>query len=48
MVRLHPPDLALLDAWAAEQSDNPSRPQALYRLAQIGFETEAKRKEREV
>ena len=33
LVRLNPPELARLDEWAAEQSDRPSRAEALRRLA---------------
>jgi hypothetical protein len=38
LVRLHPPELARLDAWAAAQDDTPSRPEALRRLAGMALE----------
>jgi hypothetical protein len=43
-VRLQPPELSRLDAWAAAHEDKPSRPEALRRLATIGLDVEAKRK----
>jgi hypothetical protein len=45
-VRLHQPELAMIDEWAARQDDRPKRPRALWRLAQIGLEAEGKRKGR--
>jgi hypothetical protein len=32
VTRLHPPQLAQLDAWIAKQDDTPSRPEAIRRL----------------
>jgi hypothetical protein len=32
MVRLQPDPLAKLDAWSSEQSDSPTRPEAIRRL----------------
>ena len=32
VTRLHPPQLAQLDAWIAKQDDAPSRPEAIRRL----------------
>jgi hypothetical protein len=37
-VRLQPRDLDRLDAWAAQQDDTPSRPEALRRLAGIALD----------
>jgi hypothetical protein len=31
-VRIHPPQLAALEGWIAQQSDKPSRPEAVRRL----------------
>jgi hypothetical protein len=31
-VRLHPDDVAALDAWVSSQADQPSRPEAMRRL----------------
>jgi len=36
-VRLQPAPLAELDAWSAEQPDNPSRPEAIRRLIERGL-----------
>jgi hypothetical protein len=36
-VRLHAPQIALLDAWIAEQHDKPSRPEAIRRLIALGL-----------
>jgi hypothetical protein len=40
-VRLHPPELARLDGWAETQVDKPSRPKALWRLAERGLAAES-------
>jgi hypothetical protein len=32
LVRLHPQALAALDEWAAQQDDEPSRPEAIRRM----------------
>jgi hypothetical protein len=40
-VRLHPPDLARLDEWAKLQEDQPSRPKALWRLAERALGAES-------
>jgi hypothetical protein len=37
VTRLHPPQLAQLDAWIAQQDDAPSRPEAIRRLMAIGI-----------
>lgn len=37
-VRLHPPQLASLDAWIADQTDAPSRPEAIRRLMLAGLD----------
>jgi hypothetical protein len=36
-VRLQPDALARLDAWIAAQPDNPSRPEAIRRLFELGL-----------
>ena len=36
-VRLQPNDLAALDAWISDQSDKPSRPEALRKLMRLGI-----------
>jgi len=35
-LRLDPSELAVVDAWAATQADNPSRPEAIRRLLLAG------------
>jgi hypothetical protein len=40
-VRLQPPELALLDEWAAAQEDKPSRPEAMRRLMQLQLQLQA-------
>lgn len=42
MVRLQPDNLAALDAWRKGQSDLPSRPEALRRLAELGLKGKGK------
>ena len=37
MVRLLPEPLAVLDDWAAQQPDKPSRPEAIRRLIELGL-----------
>jgi len=37
MVRLRPAERAAVDAWRAEQDPQPSRPEALRRLAELGL-----------
>jgi hypothetical protein len=44
-VRLQPPDLAKVDSWAAQQEDEPSRPEAIRRLIERGLEAPAPRKQ---
>lgn len=39
-VRLQPDDLAAVDDWGAEQSDHPTRPEAIRRLIRKGLETD--------
>jgi metal-responsive CopG/Arc/MetJ family transcriptional regulator len=36
-VRLQPPSLAGVDAWAAAQEDKPSRPEAIRRLVELSL-----------
>ena len=36
-VRIQPDDLELLDAWRADQADEPGRPEAIRRLVEIGL-----------
>jgi hypothetical protein len=36
-VRLHPPELTRLDDWAKQQEDKPSRPKALWHLAELAL-----------
>src|SRR5215831_16175 len=36
-VRLHPPELTRLDDWAKLQEDQPSRPKALWQLAELAL-----------
>jgi hypothetical protein len=36
-VRLQPPSLERVDAWAARQDDRPSRPEAMRRLIELGL-----------
>jgi hypothetical protein len=36
-LRLQPRPLALVDRWAASQKDDPSRPEAIRRLAELGL-----------
>jgi len=36
-VRLQPPALAALDAWIDRQDDQPSRPEAIRRLVELGL-----------
>jgi hypothetical protein len=45
-VRLQPPALAVLDAWIATQDDQPSRPEALRRLAERGLSVPATKRGR--
>ena len=37
VVRMQPAPLAALDAWVAKQKDQPSRPEAMRRLVEIGL-----------
>ena len=46
MVRLQPTPLANVDAWAASQEDNPSRPEAIRRLIEIALTKTAKQGKR--
>jgi hypothetical protein len=41
MLRLQPDQLAAVDAFAAGEPDNPSRPEAVRRLVARGLGTEA-------
>jgi hypothetical protein len=36
-VRLHSPQVIALKTWIAEQDDNPSRPEAIRRLVELGI-----------
>ena len=42
-VRIQPDDLELLDAWRADQTDAPGRPEAIRRLVELGLKARAKR-----
>jgi hypothetical protein len=44
MVRVQPPLLAKIDAWSAEQDDEPSRPEAIRRLAAQALEGKGKQR----
>ncbi len=37
MVRLEPAQFEALDAWSAEQKPEPSRPEAIRRLVELGL-----------
>jgi hypothetical protein len=37
MVRLEPSQLSALDDWASKQKDDPTRPEAIRRLVEIGL-----------
>ena len=37
VVRMQPAPLAALDAWVAKQKDQPSRPEAMRRLVELGL-----------
>jgi len=39
-VRLHAEDLAAVDRWASEQTDKPSRPEAIRRIIRRGLRSE--------
>lgn len=39
-VRLHNPELEVLDNWIADQEDKPSRPEALRRLARKALKSD--------
>jgi hypothetical protein len=41
MVRFKPDPLAHIDGWAAEQEDEPSRPEAIRRLVALGLSAPA-------
>jgi hypothetical protein len=41
-VRVQPDDLAAVDAWRDKQEDQPSRPEAIRRLVEIGLRGKAK------
>jgi hypothetical protein len=43
MVRLQPEPLSRLDHWASQQDDQPSRPEAIRRLFDLGLSHSAKR-----
>jgi len=43
MVRLQPSPLAKLDQWIRDQDDQPSRPEAIRRLVELGLTAKAKR-----
>jgi hypothetical protein len=45
MVRVQPPLLEKIDAWSADQNDQPSRPEAIRRLTEQALK--GKRKSRE-
>jgi hypothetical protein len=40
-VRLQPPELARLDDWVAKQEDNPTRPEGVRRLMNLGLDGKA-------
>jgi len=42
VVRMQPAPLAALDAWVAKQKDQPSRPEAIRRLVEIGLRAKGK------
>jgi hypothetical protein len=42
VVRMQPAPLAALDAWVAKQKDQPSRPEAMRRLVEIGMKAKGK------
>jgi hypothetical protein len=42
VVRLQPDPLAALDKWAAKQSDQPTRAEAIRRLIEIGLKAKGK------
>jgi hypothetical protein len=42
VVRMQPVPLAALDAWAAKQKDQPSRPEAVRRLVERGLKAKPK------
>jgi hypothetical protein len=46
MVRLSPEQIRQIDEWRRLQSDLPTRPEAVRRLAEIGLTMEAKTKKR--
>jgi len=45
-VRLQPTALKHVDSWAAQQEDEPSRPEAIRRLVERGLEAPAPRKQK--
>jgi hypothetical protein len=42
LVRLQPDRLKALDAWATKQDDEPSRPEAIRRLVELGLKVKPK------
>ena len=42
VVRMQPAPLAALDAWVAKQKDQPSRPEAMRRLVELGLKAKGK------
>lgn len=43
LVKIPPAQLAVLDAWRAEQDPQPTRPEALRRLAELGLKAKARK-----
>jgi hypothetical protein len=42
-VRLQPPAIAALDGWIANQDDEPSRPEAIRRLVELGLKAKGRK-----
>ena len=42
VVRMQPAPLAALDVWVAKQKDQPSRPEAMRRLVELGLKAAKK------